>query len=119
MKNGYRHETGAYAPETAVGTGAVEPLVDEVEAATKVPTVDESTAGQGKNKPRQAEASDLKVSGEDVGDSGTGTVLSNGEDFETREVAADPHADDADANTTEDPEVPQAVKPSRKSKSST
>ena len=85
MKNGWFHETGKFAPETAVGTGAAEPLVDEVEAATAVPTVDESTAGQGKNKPRQAEASDIKPSGENIGDSGTGEVLSTGEEKEVRD----------------------------------
>ncbi len=33
MKNGYFHQTGNFAPETAIGTGALQPLVDEVEAA--------------------------------------------------------------------------------------
>ena len=38
MQNGYFHETGRFALETAVGTGAAEPIVDEYEAATAVPS---------------------------------------------------------------------------------
>lgn len=84
MQNGYFHETGKFAPETAIGTGAAEPLVDEVEAATATPSVDESTAGQGKNKPRQNENSDIKPSGEKVADDAS-DLTSTGEEAEVRD----------------------------------
>lgn len=120
MQNGYFHDEGKFAPETAVGTGAQEPLVDEYAAAEQVPTVDENTLGTGRrslNRPRVNE-DEIDYSGEKVADDAS-TEVSNGEDFETREVVADPHADDAEVNQlAEDtrPEAPQDVKPSRKKK---
>jgi hypothetical protein len=85
MKNGYFHDTGNYAPETAIGTGAAVRLVDEVEAAEATPSVDESTAGTNANRPRANENSDMKPSGQNVGDSGTGPVISNGQEKELRD----------------------------------
>lgn len=88
MKNGYFHDTGNYAPETAVGTGAADPIVNEYDAAVATPTVDEASLGatkKSKNKPRANENSDIKPSGQNVGDSGTGTVISNGQEKELRD----------------------------------
>lgn len=87
------------APETAVGTGAAEPVVDEYEAAKATPSVDESTVGEGaQNYPRPAKT--IAYSGEDVGDSGTGEVLSTGEDSEVRN-----RDDDSLAGSSVDTEV--------------
>jgi len=116
MQNGYFHETGKFAPETAVGTGAKEPLVNEVEAATAVPTVDETTAGKGKNQPRQAEASDIKPSGEPVADDAS-DLLSTGEEQERRSGENENVGGDEDVNKlAEDarPEEPQKTRKARK-----
>jgi hypothetical protein len=129
MQNGWRHELDKFAPETAVGTGAVEPLVDEYKAAEAVPTVDEHTLDevedrQSQNKVRGAKT--VAYSGEDVGDSGTGEVVSTGEELEVREAENSDNAygaqvskevDDAEVNQpAEDvrPEEPQAPKRRRK-----
>lgn len=117
MKNGYFHETGKYAPETAIGTGAATPLVDEVEAAEATPSVDADTAGQGKNKPRANENSDLKPSGEDVGDSGTGPVVSNGQEKELRDGENQNVGGDSNVNKEASearPAVPQNAKKTQK-----
>lgn len=97
MQNGYFHDTGKFAPETAIGTGAKEPLVDEVEAAEATPSVDASTAGQGKNKPRPNESSDIKPSGEKVADDAS-DLLSTGEEAEVRDGKNDNVGGDADVN---------------------
>lgn len=122
MQNGYFHDTGKYAPETAVGTGAVEPLVDEYEAATATPSVDETTldaVGQkSRNKPRPNENSDIQPSGESLADDASDDT-STGEDFETRsgenENISD--TDDAEVNKLASevrPEAPQKTKRQRK-----
>ena len=113
MQNGYFHETGKFAPETAVGTGAEEPLVDEVEAATATPTVDESTAGRGKNKPRAAEASDIKPSGEKVADDAS-DLVSNGQEQERRSGENDNVGGDEDVNKLAEEVRPVAPQKTRK-----
>lgn len=116
MQNGYFHETGKFAPETAVGTGAKEPLVDEVEAATAVPTVNESTAGRGKNKPRAGESSDIKPSGERVADDAS-DLLSTGEEQERRSGENDNVGGDEDVNKLASearPAEPQKTRKQRK-----
>ena len=120
MKNGYRQDTGNYAPETAVATGAVEPLVDEYEAATAVPTVDESTLGTLKrstNRPRPGE-DEIDYSGEDVAEP-TSDDKSTGEDETTRRDVEDAHALDGEVNKLASevrPAEPQATKAGRKRK---
>lgn len=112
MKNGLFHETGKVAPETGIGTGALVPLIDEVEAATVTPSVDETTAGKGKNKPRQAEASDIKVSGEALADPAS-KLKSTGEELEVRDNP-NAHALDSQVNKNADetiPAAPQAPRP--------
>ena len=96
MKNGLFHETGRYAPETAIDTGALNPLVDPVVAATATPSVDETTAGKYKNHPRANENSDIKPSGDELAEP-TDDRNSTGEDEETRENP-NAHANDAVAN---------------------
>lgn len=113
MQNGYFHETGKFAPETAIGTGAAEPLVDEVEAATATPSVDESTAGQGKNKPRVAEASDIKPSGEKVADDAS-DLTSTGEEQEVRSGENDNVGGDEDVNKLAADARPAAPQKTRK-----
>lgn len=102
-----------YAPETAVGTGAATPLVDPAAAAAKVPSIDQSTVGNGgaggKNRPRANENSDIKPSGADLAEP-TDKRKSTGEDEEVRENP-NAHADDADVNKvakTVRPTEPQA-----------
>ncbi len=114
MKNGYFHQTGNFAPETAIGTGALQPLVDEVEAAEATPSVDESTAGKGGNKPRANENSDAKPSGENVGDSGTGEVLSTGEDAEIRSGENENVGGDEDVNKKAEDARPVAPQKTRR-----
>ena len=128
MQNGWRHELDKFAPETAVGTGAVEPLVDERKAAEAVPTVDEGTLdkSEGRSQNQVHGGKTIAYTGEDVGDSGTGEVLSTGEELEVREADNDDNAygaqvskevDDAEVNKpAEDvrPEEPQAPKRTRK-----
>lgn len=109
-----------FAPETAIGTGAAEPVVDEVEAAKLVPSVDESTAGKGKNQPG-AEGTGIDYSGEDTAEP-TSSEKSTGEDYEVRNADDDTLAgasvgDDGDVNKPVEevrPEVPQATKASRR-----
>ncbi len=113
MQNGYFHETGKFAPETAIGTGAAEPLVDEFEAAEATPSVDESTAGQGKNKPRQAEASDIKPSGEKVADDAS-DLTSTGEEAEVRDGENDNVGGDEDVNKLAAEARPAAPQKTRK-----
>lgn len=81
-----------FAPETAIGTGAAEPVVDEVEMAKQVPSVDESTAGHGQNQPGN-DGSHAEYSGESyreamadayTDEGGTDTEASTGEDLEVR-----------------------------------
>jgi len=119
MKNGYFHDTGNYAPETAVGTGAANPIVDEYAAAQATPSVDATTintpAKRGKNKPRANENSDIKPSGENVGDSGTGEVVSNGQEKELRDgenqnVGGTQDADVNKVASQARPTVPQNAK---------
>lgn len=127
MQNGYFHETGRFAPETAVGTGAAEPIVDEYEAAKAVPSVDETTLDEtGQKSQNEVHAGKtIAYSGEDIGDSGTGEVKSTGEDYEVRNESNDDvplagasvDTDDAEVNKLAEevrPEVPQATKRSRK-----
>ena len=126
MENGYRHEVGGYAPETAVGTGAVEPLVDELEAAKAVPTVDENTLDEGRSNNQPHAGKTIQYSAEPVADDANDTDLSTGEDFETRNRDDETRAgagvsdtDDAEVNQpAEDvrPEVPQETKAARKAK---
>lgn len=109
----------AFAPETAIGTGAKFPLADEVEMANLTPSVDASTAGQGKNKPRANENSDMKPSGDELAEP-TDNRNSTGEDEETRENA-NAHARDADANkvaSTVRPTAPQANRSNARPKNS-
>lgn len=115
-----------FAPETAVGTGAAEPLVDEYEAAKAAESVDESTVGDGaQNKP--GAAATIEYSGEPTREPTTGDdEVSTGEDWETRNKDNDdvPLAGaGVDDQDTEDvnkkasevaPEVPQAVKRNRR-----
>ncbi len=127
MQNGYFHETGKFAPETAVGTGAVEPLVDEYEAAKAVPTVDEKTLDEiGKRSQNQVHAGKtIAYSGETVADDAS-DEKSTGEDFETRHADDDTQAgagvnasDDAEVNKPAEevrPEAPQETKRTRKAK---
>ena len=127
MQNGYRHETGNYAPETAVATGAVDPLVDEYEAATAVPTVDEHTLDDTAKRSQNDPSTDRTVaySGDDVAEP-TSDAKSSGEDFETRNADDDTRAgagvstDDAEVNKLAEevrPEEPQAPKRTRKARS--
>lgn len=123
-----------FAPETAIGTGAAEPVVDEVEAAKQVPSVDESTAGQGKNQPGN-EGVTVEYSGQTFAEAnedmetdagGTDTEPSTGQDYETRQADKDdePGGDavgatvaDSEVNSkAEDvrPEAPQVTKRTRK-----
>lgn len=120
MQNGYRHETGNYSPETAVGTGALEPLVDEYEAATAVPTVDEKTLDESgkrsRNKPRPGE-DEVNYSGDKVAEP-TSDEKSTGEDAEVRSGEnLNVSPDDAEVNQPADevrPEAPQQTKRARK-----
>lgn len=134
MKNGPKD----FAPETAIGTGAAEPVVDEVEAAKQVPSVDESTAGRGQNQPGN-EGKTIEYSGQtlleayedletEAGD--TDTEPSTGQDYETRQADKDDEpggdavgsvlSDDEVNSKAEDvrPEAPQATKQSRAKRSS-
>lgn len=102
----------AYAPETAVGTGAKFPLVDPVAAAAEVPSIDQATAANGgangNNKPR-ANEDEIEVSGDELAEP-TDTRNSTGEDEETRENTA-AHARDGDVNKVASvtrPTAPQA-----------
>ncbi len=127
MQNGYFHDTGKYAPETAVGTGAVEPLVDEYEAAKAVPSVDETTLDEvGKRSQNSVHTGKtIAYSGEDTADQGN-DEKSTGEDFETRHADDDTQAgagvnasDDAEVNKPAEevrPEAPQETKRTRKAK---
>ena len=112
-----------FAPETAVGTGAAEPVVDEYEAAKATPSVDESTVGEGaQNKPGNART--IAYSGDEVAEP-TSDAKSTGEDYETRNKDDDTLAGaGVDSVVTDDqvnakaeetrPEVPQDTKASRK-----
>ena len=122
MKNGPKD----FAPETALGTGAAEPVVSEYEAAKEVPSVDESILkGEGsQNQPGRAASIDY--SGEPTAEPTTGDdEKSTGEDFETRNVDDDTNAgaavvkNDPEVNkeaSSVRPEVPQATKTTRKAK---
>jgi hypothetical protein len=124
MKNGPKD----FAPETALGTGAAEPVVSEYEAAKEVPTVDESLV-KGKGSQNQpGRAATIDYSGEPTVEPTTGDdEKSTGEDYETRNVDNDdvPLAgaavvkDDPEVNKEASnvrPEVPQATKATRKAK---
>ena len=123
MQNGYRQDTGNFAPETALGTGAAEPIVDEREAAEQVPSVDNDTASS-KNHPGHET---INYSGDDTAEP-TNDLQSDGRDLETRRSEDDdqPGGDsvgsvlsDSDVNAkAEDvrPEEPQATKATRKAK---
>lgn len=107
-----------FAPETAVGTGAAEPLVDEFEAAKQVPSVDENSIKGGRSKNQPDDTRTIKNSGDPVGDPAS-DEKSTGEDEETRHVADDAHADDDKVNkpaAETRPKAPQATKASRKRK---
>lgn len=102
----------AYAPETAVGTGAATPLVNPVTAAGKVPSIKSATIANGgaggNNKPRAAEQH-VNVSGDELAEP-TDDRNSTGEDEETRENA-NAHALDGDVNklaSVTRPTAPQA-----------
>ena len=115
-----------YAPETAIGTGAAEPLVDEYEAAVATPSVDEATVQpEAQNQPGRAASIDY--SNDDLAEP-TDDGKSTGEDFETRNQDDDTLAgasvgsvlDDAEVNKPAEevrPEAPQATKRYRKAKS--
>lgn len=116
-----------FAPETAVGTGAAEPVVDEYEAAKEVPSVDESTLEGGRSNNQPQGSRTVEYSGDKVADDAS-DERSTGEDYETRNKDNDevPLAgaavpdDDSEVNAkAEDvrPEVPQETKRSRKAKS--
>jgi hypothetical protein len=110
-----------FAPETAIGTGAANPVVDEVEAAKLVPSVDESTAGKGQNQPGQGDGG-IDYSGDPTAEP-TSDVVSTGREFEV--LASEDNdtaggdsvaSDSSDVNKpAEDvrPEVPQATKRSK------
>jgi hypothetical protein len=122
MKNGQKD----FAPETALGTGAAEPLADEYEAAKEVPSVDESIleGKRSQNSPGNSET--INYSGDATEEPTTGDdEKSTGEDFETRNEGDDTLAgaavvpNDPEVNAkAEDvrPEVPQATKSTRKAK---
>jgi len=127
MQNGYFHETGRYAPEVAVGTGAVEPLVDEYEAAAAVPTVDEHTLDETDQRSQNGPETDRTVaySGDPVADDANDTDKSTGEDQETRDADNDETLSganvvreaDAEVNAPAEevrPEEPQAKKTARR-----
>ena len=128
-----------FAPETAVGTGAAEPVVDEYEAAKATPSVDESTLDEvghrSTNQPGQANT--IEYSGEThreaiegqglettpVGDD-TSEEPSTGADLETRRKdddtvagsAVDAQVDASEVNSKAAdvrPEVPQAARRDR------
>jgi len=106
----------AFAPETAIGTGAAFPLTSEYDAAVATPSVDESTLGvskKSKNFPGDRTET-VKPSGEDIGDSGTGEVLSTGQEREVRDGNnLNVLANDPDVNkvaSTVRPAEPQATK---------
>jgi len=114
-----------YAPETAIGTGALEPIGDEQKAAELTPSVDENTVGNGaQNQP--AAARSIDYSGEPTAEPTTGEdEKSTGEDFETRNAddetlaGANVSPDDAEVNKPAAevrPEEPQAPKRVRKAK---
>jgi hypothetical protein len=108
----------AFAPETGIGTGAAEPLHDEVELAKEVPSVDESTAGKGKNYPgNEGDAGNaLEYS---LKEPAYTDLKSTGEDYETRNVdnddvplagnAVDPDAEPNQKAEDVRPEVPQST----------
>ena len=112
MNNGPKQ----FAPETGIGTGAAEPLHDEVELAKEVPSVDESTAGKGKNYPgNEGDASNaLQYS---LKEPAYTELKSTGEDYETRNVdnddvplagnAVDPDAEPNKRAEEVRPDVPQ------------
>lgn len=130
MFNGYRHDDpNGYAPETAVGTGALEPLVDEYEAAEKVPTVDEHTLDDVDRRSQNVvhEGKTIAYSGEPTAEPTTGDdERSTGEELEVRNAEDDTAAgsqvaakevDDAEVNQPAAdvrPEAPQATKRTRK-----
>lgn len=76
----------AFAPETAIGTGAKVPLTSEYDAAVATPSVDESTLGvdrKSKNEPGPRTGV-VAPSGDPVADPAS-DELSTGEDKETRD----------------------------------
>lgn len=114
-----------FAPETAVGTGAAEPVADEFEAAKETPSVDESTLDGGRSRNRPGEAGSVEYSGDKVAEDAS-DEKSTGEDYETRNADNDevPLAgaavvkDDPDVNKPVDevrPDAPQAPVKARKS----
>lgn len=117
-----------FAPETALGTGAAEPIVDEYEAAKEVESVDESILEGTRSQNFIRAGKTIAYSGEPTAEPTTGDdEVSNGEDFETRNVDNDevPLAgaqvvkDDPEVNKPAEevrPEVPQADKKTRKAK---
>ena|SRR5690242_9557794 len=126
MQNGYRHEVGNFAPETAVGTGAKDPIVDEYEAAKEVPTIDESILDGTRSQNGPETDRTIAYSGEPTAEPTTGDdERSTGEDYETRNVDDDTNAgaavvkDDPEVNKPAEevrPEAPQATKRTRKAK---
>jgi hypothetical protein len=117
-----------FAPETAVGTGAAEPVVDEYEAAKEVPSVDEKTLNEGRSQNQPGRGATIDYSGEshveatkDLGQepAANDTEKSTGEDLETRRQDDDTLAgasvkenDDSNVNKKAEetrPEVPQAT----------
>jgi hypothetical protein len=122
MKNGQKD----FAPETALGTGAAEPVVDEYEAAKEVPSVDESVLKGTRSQNQPGNAVTIEYSGEPTAEPTTGDdERSTGEDYETRNVDDDTRAgaavvkDDPEVNKPAAevrPEVPQATKKTRKEK---
>lgn len=115
-----------FAPETAVGTGAAEPVVDEYEAAKEVPSVDESTLDEsgGRSQNFVHDTKTIAYSGETVAEP-TSDAVSTGEDYEVRNkdddtaagAAVDSVITDAEVNAPADevrPDVPQATKATRK-----
>lgn len=123
MKNGPKD----FAPETALGTGAAEPVVSEYEAAKEVPSVDESVLKGDGSQNQPGRAATIEYSGEATAEPTTGDdERSTGEDFETRNVDDDTRAgaavvkNDPEVNQkAEDvrPDVPQAEKKTRKARS--
>lgn len=122
-----------FAPETALGTGAAEPVVDEYEAAKEVWSVDESTVkGGSQNQPGRAgtiaysnetHVEATKDLGQEPAENDTN--VSNGEDYETANKDDDTLAGaGVDSAITGDqvnskaedvrPDVPQATKATKK-----
>jgi len=105
----------AFAPETAIGTGAAFPLTSEYDAAVATPSVDESTLGAARKSNNQPgdRTGVVKPSGDPVADPASDEV-SSGKDKETRDGknlnVVDPDPDVNKVASTVRPTAPQDTK---------